>query len=229
DRHAGQVPGALHGRVGGHEYAGRGDGVEVGIELAVPRRRRHADRPVARTADIRRPALLERLEGADPVALVMDLAVGRLHQLTELILEAFRLEVALLLGHPLLQPEVRLDDEFRHSSSPRLSGETLRARPHEHCLWTPRPRQQQSLLTPPPALLSPTRRERTIPTCSSISRRAPAPSRIWMSPASGRCTSRIRRATAGVSVRLRAGQATCASDTSGTVSTRLCEASATAR
>src|SRR6202008_713584 len=40
------------------------------------------------------------------------LALGLLHQLLEDVVEPFVLEVALLLGDPFLQPEVRLDDEL---------------------------------------------------------------------------------------------------------------------
>jgi hypothetical protein len=37
---------------------------------------------------------------------------ARLDQFPELVVEAFILEVALLLGDPFLQTEMRLDDEF---------------------------------------------------------------------------------------------------------------------
>src|SRR5262249_27814492 len=134
---------------------------------------------------------------------------------TELVVEAFILEVPLFLGHPFLQAKMRFDDELGHASP---------------LLWFSRvlAGQQQ----PPPVAFLPcsaTRRVRIILTCSSIRRRAPAASRISISPASSRCTSRMRRATAGVRVRLCAGQATCSSETSCTTSTRLCDAAATAR
>jgi hypothetical protein len=60
--------------------------------------------------------LLERLESADLVALVVMLAVGRLDQLAKLVVEAFRAEIALVVGDPFLQAEVRFDQEFRQNS-----------------------------------------------------------------------------------------------------------------
>ena len=57
-------------------------------------------------------ALLDSLIRADLVALVVVLAVGRLDQLAEDVVEAFVFEVALLFGDPFLQPEMRFDDEF---------------------------------------------------------------------------------------------------------------------
>src|SRR5438477_13036388 len=63
-------------------------------------------------AHVRYAAALERLEGADLVALVMVRPAGRLDQLAEFVVEPLILEVALLLGDPFLQPEMRLDDEF---------------------------------------------------------------------------------------------------------------------
>ena len=74
-----------------------------------------------------------------------------------------------------------------------------------------------------------TRRAPIILTWSSINRRAPAGSRISISFRSSLCTSRMRCATAGVSVEFRAGHDTCCSEMSCTTSTRLREASATAR
>ncbi len=68
--------------------------------------------PVARARDVRLAAFLERLKGADLVALVVDLAAGGLHLLAEFVVQTFILEVALLLRDPLLQAEVRLDDEL---------------------------------------------------------------------------------------------------------------------
>jgi hypothetical protein len=44
----------------------------------------------------------------------MHLAVGRLHLFVEHIIEAFGREVTLLVGHPFLQSEVGLYDEFLH-------------------------------------------------------------------------------------------------------------------
>ena len=75
--------------------------------------RRDVDGPVAGAAHVGLAALLEGLIGADLVALCRaTLPSGRLHFLAEFVVQAFVLEVALLLGDPFLQPEVRLDDEF---------------------------------------------------------------------------------------------------------------------
>ena len=52
--------------------------------------------------------------GADLVALVVDLAVGRLAPARGIRIEPFVLEIALLLGDPFLQAEMRFDDEFGH-------------------------------------------------------------------------------------------------------------------
>src|SRR5262249_8528242 len=163
---------------------------------------------------VRASAALEALHRADLVALVMVLAVSRLDQLLEHVVEPFILEVAFLLCHPFLQPEVRLDDEFVLGHGGLLSVLSFSKA------------QQQSGCEP---RCSATRRARIIFTWSSISRRAPAASRISISAVSSLCTSRIRRATRGVRVGLRAGHETCCSEMSCTTSTRLCDASATAR
>ena len=112
DRHAGQVGRRLHGRVGGNEDAARGDRVGVGVELGVAARGRHVDRPVAGAGDVGLAALLDRLEGADLAALGVVGAAAGADQLAELVVEALGAEVALLLGDPFLQTEVRLDDEL---------------------------------------------------------------------------------------------------------------------
>src|SRR5262249_26823399 len=72
------------------------------------------DGPMAGAADLGRAALFERLEGADPVALVVNAALGRLDHLPEDVIEAFVAEIVFLLGYPFLKAEMRLDDEFRH-------------------------------------------------------------------------------------------------------------------
>src|SRR5437868_15384472 len=79
--------------------------------MAVGRRHRH--RPVAGAAHVGLAALLDALERARG-ALVVMLAGGRADQLTELVVQSFGAEVAFLLGHPLLQAEVRFDDELAH-------------------------------------------------------------------------------------------------------------------
>ena len=125
DRHAGEVLGPLHRRIGRHEHAGGRDRIGLGIELAVAGGRRHADGPVAGAAHIGRAAFLERLEGADLVALVMVRAVARLDQFPKFVVEARVLEVALLLGDPFLQAEMRLDDEFFFCHGALLRGAAI--------------------------------------------------------------------------------------------------------
>ena len=48
-------------------------------------------------------------------------AVGRADQFTEFVVEPFGAEIALLLGHPFLQPEMRLDHELGHRRAPSTS------------------------------------------------------------------------------------------------------------
>ena len=60
-----------------------------------------------------RPAS-KRLIGADLVAELWPLPDARIHRLAEFVIETFGGEIALLLGDPFLQPEMRRDDEFRH-------------------------------------------------------------------------------------------------------------------
>jgi hypothetical protein len=59
---------------------------------------------------------LDGLVGADLVAEMVTLALVRGHGLAELIVESFGFEVALFLGHPFVQPEMRADDELGHAS-----------------------------------------------------------------------------------------------------------------
>ena len=76
-------------------------------------RRGHVDGPVAGAVDVRRAALLECLIGAGlRTVLVVRLALGGFDGLLEHVVEALVAEVALLVGDPFLQPEVRLDDEL---------------------------------------------------------------------------------------------------------------------
>src|SRR5262249_56286097 len=83
-----------------------------GREEAVGVRRGEGEGPMGGAAYVGGAAALERLHGADLVALVMVRAVGRFDQLLKDVIEAFVLEITLLLGHPFLQPKVRLDDEL---------------------------------------------------------------------------------------------------------------------
>jgi hypothetical protein len=79
------------------------------------------DGPVAGAADVGLAALLDALEGAF-IDLVVVLALGRTDQLAKLIVEPFVAEVALLLGHPFLQTEMRFDHEFGHGRPPGRRG-----------------------------------------------------------------------------------------------------------
>ena len=135
DRDPRQLLGAPHRRVGRHEDPRRRHRVGVRVELAVAGGRGDPDGPVAGAAHVGRPARLERLVGAHLVAAVVDLAVRRLDQLAEDVVEALRREVALLLGDPFLQAEVRLDDELRHGHAPsraRRNGARRRGRCRRH-------------------------------------------------------------------------------------------------
>src|SRR5438045_8188097 len=76
-------------------------------------RRRDVPRPVTGATDIGLAALLDALESAS-TTLVMVLALGRADQLAELVVQPLVAEIALLLCNPLLEPKMRLDDEFGH-------------------------------------------------------------------------------------------------------------------
>jgi hypothetical protein len=69
---------------------------------------------MAGAADVRFAALFERLIRANFVALVVDLAAGRAHQLAEFVIKPFVAEVALFFRHPFVQAEMRFDDKFCH-------------------------------------------------------------------------------------------------------------------
>src|SRR5215475_9425077 len=73
------------------------------------------DGPVAGAADVGLASVLDALEGA-LIDLVVVLALGRADQLAEFIVEPLGAEIALLLGDPFLQAEMRFDHEFRHAS-----------------------------------------------------------------------------------------------------------------
>src|SRR6185295_14829083 len=66
---------------------------------------------MTRAAHVRLAPLLERLIRADPRALVVNFAVRGLDLLAEHVVEPLVREVTLLLGHPFLQSEMRIDDE----------------------------------------------------------------------------------------------------------------------
>src|SRR5262249_20163886 len=112
DWNAGEILRLSDWRILGHEHARRRHGIDAGIKPALALRRGDADGPMAGAAHVGAAAALERLHGAGLVALVMVRAVGRFDQLLKDVVEAFVLEISLLLGHPFLQPKVRLDDEL---------------------------------------------------------------------------------------------------------------------
>src|SRR6516164_6344449 len=112
DWNAGEILRFSDWRILGHEDARRRHRIDAGIKPAIALRRGDADGPMAGAAHVGAAAALERLHGADLVALVMVRAVGRFDQLLKDVVEAFVLEISLLLGHPFLQPKVRLDDEL---------------------------------------------------------------------------------------------------------------------
>ena len=120
DRHAREILRPLDRRIRRHEDAGRRHRIDLAVKPALALGGCDPDGPVAGAAHVGVAAGLERLHGADAVALVVVRAVRRLHLLAEHVVEPFVLEVALLLGDPLLQAEVRLDDELflGHGLSP---------------------------------------------------------------------------------------------------------------
>src|SRR5262249_4756931 len=90
----------------------RRDRVDVAVEPPLALGGRDADGPMAGAAHIRLAPTLKTLHGADLVAFVVVRPASRLDQFLKNVVEAFVLEVALLLRHPFLQAEMRLDDEF---------------------------------------------------------------------------------------------------------------------
>jgi hypothetical protein len=116
DRHAGKVLRGFDLGIRLHENAGRRHRIDVARHAAEALRGGHVDGPVAGAAHVGAAALLERLEGADLVAFVVMLAVGGFDQLAKFVVETFLGEIALVVGDPFLQAEVRFDQEFRHGS-----------------------------------------------------------------------------------------------------------------
>ena len=113
------------GEFEGHEYAAWGDRVRVGIELGVTPRGRHVHRPMAGAGDVCLAALLDALKCSDLASRLVVRAAAGAHELLELVVKAFGAEIALLLGDPLLQTEMRLDDELGHSHSPFAASRRL--------------------------------------------------------------------------------------------------------
>ena len=100
-----------------HEDRARAHRISVGIKQPVARRGGDVDRPVAGARDVALTAFFEGLEGAELVALLVVFRVLRIEGLAEFVVQAFRSEVALLLGNPFMEPEVGLDDELGHECS----------------------------------------------------------------------------------------------------------------
>ena len=89
-------------------------------------------RPVAGAADVAGAARFQRLIGADLVAELMAAARARIQGFAELVVETLGGEIALLLGDPFLQPEMRSDDEFRHGFLLDISIDPIRNEPFDN-------------------------------------------------------------------------------------------------
>ena len=124
NRNAGEVGRRSDRGIGGNEDTGRGDRIDVGIELGVAVGGRDVHGPVAGAADVGLAPLLDALEGA-LVDLVVVLALGRADQLAEFVVETFGAKIALFLGDPLLQPKMRFDDELAHGGSSRCFSQAV--------------------------------------------------------------------------------------------------------
>ena len=198
-------------RIRRHEHAAGRDRIGVAVELAVALGGRDVHGPVAGAGNVRVAALLERLHRAGPCRPAH---------------APCRRSTARSPGNRSRGLRRRSSPSARRPirAAGSAAGSGICARP-----WRFSCRFLSSSSGRCPCACSATRRARIIFTWSSISRRAPAASRISISAASSRCTSSTRRATCGVSVRFSVGHETCCSERSCVTSTRLCEASATAR
>src|SRR6185312_12627263 len=105
----------------GHENPGWRDRIGIGVKPSLAGRRRHADGPMTGATDGRLAPALERLVGADLVAAIVMLAVTRTDLLVKHVVQAFIGEVASGVRHPLLQAEMRFDDEGSHGRPPGFS------------------------------------------------------------------------------------------------------------
>src|SRR3954469_12417251 len=118
DRNAAQIFRIANLRLGRDEDRRRRYRVGVGVHLPVPAGSGDVHGPVTGAADVRLTPLLEALVGADLVREGMRLLeVLPFPDAAELVFEPHRLEVPLLLGNPLVQPEMRADDELAHRCS----------------------------------------------------------------------------------------------------------------
>src|SRR5690349_15917352 len=126
-RRAGQVVGPLVAGLGGHEDPGGADGVRLAPHLAAADRGGGVDRPVTGGGDVAAAALLHVLEGAAgdldgrlvrrPDRRRADRRAGEAPRL-ELVVKPRLAEVPVLLGHPLLEPHMRLNKEAHRPSPP---------------------------------------------------------------------------------------------------------------
>jgi hypothetical protein len=73
---------------------------------------RHVYGAMAGTGNVCLAALLDALERSDLASRLVMRATSSADELLELVVEAFRAEIPLLLSDPLLQTEMRLDDEL---------------------------------------------------------------------------------------------------------------------
>src|SRR3954465_3068259 len=120
NRHAAQVFRRLDRRLRRHEYRRWRHRIGVGVHLGVALRGGDVHRPVAGTAHVRIAPRLDVLVGADLVRRGVRLGeVLALEGLAELVVQAFGLEIAFLLGSPLVQPEMRGDQKLCHVLPPR--------------------------------------------------------------------------------------------------------------
>jgi hypothetical protein len=120
DGHAGQIFRAFDLRVRLHENSRRRHRIDLACHAAVTLGGRDIHRPVAGAGDIGLAPRLERLHGADLVALVVLLAVGRADEFAKFVVEAFVGEIAFVVRDPFLKAEMRLDDELRHGRLPEI-------------------------------------------------------------------------------------------------------------
>src|SRR3954463_362470 len=118
DRNAAQIFRIADLRLGRDEDGGRRPRGWGGVPLPVPAGGGDVHGPVAGAADVRLTPLFEALVGADLVRERMRLfEILPFPDAAELVLEPHCLEVPLLLGNPLVQPEMRADDELAHRCS----------------------------------------------------------------------------------------------------------------
>ena len=75
---------------------------------------------MAGAADVGVAAALESLVGADLVAEIVELAVGRGQLVAELVVEPLAVEIPFVARHPFVQAHMRRDDEVAPWLSSRV-------------------------------------------------------------------------------------------------------------